>query len=129
MNESIHGSGADEFLELKHVLRALGDVVRLHIVSVLAGNTEMNVTDLAQMLIINGRYVSQPLVSWHLATLRRAGMVQVRRTGRQVYCSLDRERYALCLQMLGDLVQPAALHAAAPVISPAGQPDLSPARQ
>lgn len=93
-----------DYLELKRTLRALGDVVRLQIVRVLAGCAEMNVTDLAQVLAAEGRPVSQPLVSWHLAMLRRAGLVRTRRMGRLVYCSLDRDRYRACLRGLGELV-------------------------
>ncbi|MFI5274574.1 MAG: ArsR/SmtB family transcription factor [Ktedonobacterales bacterium] len=96
-----------DYLELKRILRALGDVVRLSIVNALAGCTEMNVTDLAQMLVVNGRLVSQPLVSWHLAMLRRVGLVCTRRVGRLVYCSLDRDRYQTCLRLLGELVEAA----------------------
>lgn len=93
-----------DYLELKRTLRALGDVVRLQIVRVLAGCAEMNVTDLAQVLAAEGRPVSQPLVSWHLAMLRRAGLVRTRRMGRLVYCSLDRDRYRACLRGLSELV-------------------------
>lgn len=93
-----------DYLELKRTLRALGDVVRLHIVRVLGGCAEINVTDLAQVLASEGRPVSQPLVSWHLAMLRRAGLVRTRRVGRLVYCSLDRDRYAACLRGLSALV-------------------------
>jgi ArsR family transcriptional regulator len=75
-------------------------------VHVLAGTTEMTVTDLAETLLVRGRHVSQPLVSWHLTILRRVGLVRTRRYGRQVYCSLDTARYQLCLRLLGDLVAP-----------------------
>jgi len=102
VDESI-GAGRD-YLELKRTLRALGDVVRLHIVEVLGRHGEMTVTDLAQTLLAGGRLVSQPLVSWHLAMLRRAGLVRTRRTGRLVYCTLDRERYQTSLRALGELV-------------------------
>jgi ArsR family transcriptional regulator len=33
---------------------------------------------------------SQPLISWHLRRLKAAGIVKIRRSGREVYCSLDR---------------------------------------
>ncbi len=38
--------------------------------------------------------VSQPLMSWHLRRLTRAGIVTTERVGREVRCSLDRERFA-----------------------------------
>jgi DNA-binding transcriptional ArsR family regulator len=40
-----------EYLELKRMLKAMGDVHRLDILHVLAGRTETNVTDLAEILV------------------------------------------------------------------------------
>jgi ArsR family transcriptional regulator, arsenate/arsenite/antimonite-responsive transcriptional repressor len=50
--------------------------------------------------------LSQPLVSWHLRKLRRSGIIRTRRNGRQVLCSLNRNRYQQCLQRLETLVDP-----------------------
>lgn len=44
--------------------------------------------------------VSQPLLTWHLHRLKRAGIVRATRNGREVICALDRERFAE-LQRLG----------------------------
>ena len=87
--------------ELKLMTKALGDVARLTIVYHLARHNDVTVTDLTTMLSI-----SQPLVSWHLRKLKRAGLVQTRRVGRQVYCSLDLSRFHLCLQWLANLGDP-----------------------
>jgi ArsR family transcriptional regulator len=38
--------------------------------------------------------VSQPLMSWHLRRLRRAGIIRTTRSGREVHCALDRARFA-----------------------------------
>ena len=35
--------------------------------------------------------LSQPLVSWHLRRLRTAGLIQTRRAGREVICTLSRD--------------------------------------
>jgi len=75
----------EEVHELRQFFRALGDTSRLRIVRELAGQEEMSVSQLVAAL-----RVSQPLVSWHLGHLRRIGLVRMRRTGRQGYCSLDR---------------------------------------
>ncbi|MEW6567429.1 MAG: metalloregulator ArsR/SmtB family transcription factor [Chloroflexota bacterium] len=40
--------------------------------------------------------VTQPTVSHHLAVLRKAGLVRLRRAGRQTFYTLDQERVALC---------------------------------
>ncbi len=92
-----------EVSELKTMLRALADVARLNIVHHLAGHGEVTVTEICQSLDI-----SQPLVSWHLAMLRRAGLVRQRRLGRQVYCSLDVARFQRCQQWLASLAEPGA---------------------
>jgi len=63
---------------------ALKDVLRLRILITLAESGEMTVTELARVLRI-----SQPLVSFHLNPLRVLGLVQVRRVGREVYCSVN----------------------------------------
>jgi ArsR family transcriptional regulator len=77
-------------------------MARLTIVYHLARHEEVTVTDLTGLLGI-----SQPLVSWHLRKLRRAGLIRTRRTGRQVFCSLDLERFQQCVQSLQLLIDPA----------------------
>ena len=66
--------------------RALASPTRLNILERLAERGEMGVKELAASLRI-----SQPRVSWHLAMLRRGGVVRTRKEGRQVHCSLDLE--------------------------------------
>lgn len=92
----------NDWRELKLMTKALGDIARLAIVYHLARETEITVTALTAMLGL-----SQPLVSWHLRKLRRAGLIRTRRMGRQVYCSLDIPRYQQCLQSLAYLIDPA----------------------
>jgi ArsR family transcriptional regulator len=98
------GDGWRDYTDLKRMLRALGDSVRLNIVHALASADEVKVTDLAAQLA-----VSQPLVSWHLTILRRMEFVRTRRQGREVYCSLDATRYQQCVAMLAAVIgeQPA----------------------
>jgi len=87
----------------------------------------MSVTELAQRLLNTGRPITQPLVSWHLAILRRHGLVRTRRHGRLVYCSLDTARYQHCLRKLAEVVaQPAATTAATPVAPRAEPSETSP---
>src|SRR2546426_5646921 len=68
---------------------ALGAVTRLRIVQILVTEGEQPVSELARRLRI-----SQPLMSWHLRRLRRAGIVRTERVGREVRCTFDRERFA-----------------------------------
>ena len=93
------GDGWRDYIELKRMLRALGDAVRLNILRTLASHDEMKVTDLAARLA-----VSQPLISWHLSILRRTGFVRTRRNGREVYCSLDTARYQQCVTTLAAVI-------------------------
>src|SRR5256885_14976252 len=92
----------DDWYELKTILKALAGVARMTIVYHLVRQPEITVTDLTDLLDI-----SQPLVSWHLRKLRRAGLITTRRVGRQVYCSLNTSRFELCVQRLQHLVDPA----------------------
>ena len=112
-------SGWQDYVELEKLTRALADKVRLNIVRILASSQqEVNVTDLTQQLLI-----SQPLVSWHLAILRRNGLVRTRRQGRQVYCSLDAARCQQCIQWLGAVISGAPLQA--PTAAPANPANTS----
>jgi len=54
--------------ELKAFHRALGDVTRLRAVQILATEGELSVSELVTRL-----HISQPLMSWHLRRLTRAG--------------------------------------------------------
>lgn len=91
----------NEWRELKIMVKALADVARLTIVYHLAHREEITVTELTEIVGL-----SQPLVSWHLRKLRRAGIIRTRRIGRLVYCSLDNARYRYCLQSLEMLTDP-----------------------
>ncbi len=75
--------------ELKTFHRALGDVTRLRVVQILATEGERPVSDLGRRL-----HISQPLMTWHLHRLKRAGLIRTERVGREVRCSFDRERFS-----------------------------------
>ncbi len=94
----------DEWRDLKVAVKALAGVTRLSMVYHLARRKEITVTELTEILGL-----SQPLVSWHLRKLRRAGLAETHRMGRQVYCSLNMEYFLLCLHRLEGLVDPASL--------------------
>ena len=56
--------------DLKSFHRALGDVNRLRAVQILATEGDLNVSELVRRL-----HISQPLMSWHLRRLTRAGLI------------------------------------------------------
>jgi DNA-binding transcriptional ArsR family regulator len=78
---------ADDLREVRLFHKALADGTRLRMVQRLAASPA-TVTEL-----IDHVQLSQPLVSWHLRTLRATGLVETRRSGREVICTLDREAY------------------------------------
>jgi len=67
------------------VHKALADPTRLRILERLSAG-EGTVSDLMRHVDL-----SQPLVSWHLRRLRQAGLVETRRSGREVIYSLSRD--------------------------------------
>jgi ArsR family transcriptional regulator len=91
----------NEWRDLKNMAKALADMARLSIVYHLVKHDEITVTSLTELLGL-----SQPLVSWHLRKLRRADLITTRRVGRQVYCSLNRSRFEICIRYLQDLIDP-----------------------
>jgi ArsR family transcriptional regulator len=72
----------DDLRELRVFHKALADVNRLRIVRRLAEGPA-TVGDLIETVGL-----SQPLVSWHVSRLKAAGVVETRRTGREVFCQL-----------------------------------------
>ena len=75
----------DDLRELRRFHKTLADVNRLRICRVLA-DRPATVTELIEAVGL-----SQPLVSWHLRRLRAAGLVETRRQGREVICTLAPE--------------------------------------
>src|SRR6185312_15100808 len=93
-----------EWRELRLYFRALADVRRLRMVTILAATGEVGVKELCARL-----RASQPLVSWHLRVLKRCGLVTTRRQGRQVFCSLNREAFAAYQGRLAHAIENPAL--------------------
>jgi DNA-binding transcriptional ArsR family regulator len=71
--------------DLKAHFIGLANPTRLAIVSLLVDG-EMSASQIARQLKL-----SQPLLSWHLRVMRRAGLIETRRRGREMSCGLDLE--------------------------------------
>jgi DNA-binding transcriptional ArsR family regulator len=108
----------DDLRELRVFHKALADVNRLRIVKRLAQGPA-TVGDLIETVGL-----SQPLVSWHIGRLKAAGIVETRRSGREVFCQLrpnvfdevaQRERVLLGVAMAGPVVAVAPATGAATV--------------
>ena len=77
-------SAANTLRDLKAHFIGLANPTRLAIVSLLVDG-EMSAAELARQLKL-----SQPLLSWHLRVMRRAGLIETHRRGREIACGLDR---------------------------------------
>jgi ArsR family transcriptional regulator, arsenate/arsenite/antimonite-responsive transcriptional repressor len=80
----------------RDLLTALADPMRQDLVQLLA-RAELNVGDIADRVTL-----SRPTVSHHLNLLRRAGLVRVRKQGREMYYRLNKEPIVATLQGLLD---------------------------
>ena len=84
---------------LFQALKALSDPVRMRILRALPASEEddqaWNVSQLAQFL-----EVPQPTVSHHLGVLRNAGLVEFRKSSRDVYYWMNREVFETTLRGL-----------------------------
>ncbi len=77
--------------------RALSDETRLQIVDLLRGG-ERCVCDLTAALD-----VAQSLLSFHLKTLKDAGLISDRREGRWAYYALNEDAFAQLQELVGGL--------------------------
>jgi ArsR family transcriptional regulator len=93
---------AETLRQIAQHFYALKDALRLEMIVLLAGRDECTVNEMAARL-----NKSQPLVSWHLRRLRTAGIVKIRRAGREVYCSLDRDSIVQHQQEFLELIESA----------------------
>ncbi len=98
--------------DLYYTLRGFANRERLRMLQILAQAPELTVSDLTSAVRL-----SQPLVSWHLARLRRARLVNTDKRGGQVFCSLNRERVRELQAALEAFAMPPAF----------GQPGAAPA--
>jgi DNA-binding transcriptional ArsR family regulator len=80
----------------RDLLLALADPMRQDLVQLLA-RAELNVGEIAERVTL-----SRPTVSHHLNLLRRAGLVRVRKQGREMYYRLNKEPIVAKLQGLLD---------------------------
>lgn len=92
----VKGEAAGGTEQAARAFRALGDEKRLKILELLAGGAQC-VCDLAAMV-----GAKQPLLSFHLKTLREAGLVVATRRGRWIYYSLNDAELA---ELEGDLAR------------------------
>ena len=95
----------DDFrTELAHLCKMMADSNRLRIIFYLMREEELNVTEFCNRLD-----QSQPAVSHHLALLKQAGILKVRREGKHNFYSVCRDRFqGVIVQLFKSLLQPSA---------------------
>lgn len=82
------------------LLKMLGDPTRLKLILELFGG-ERNVTFLCRKIRL-----AQPTVSHHLGLLRLSGIVSTRRSGKEIFYAIHREKPPL-ERILGEILQKA----------------------
>tara|TARA_R110002072_G_scaffold302710_2_gene487887 strand:+ start:524945 stop:525382 length:438 start_codon:yes stop_codon:yes gene_type:complete len=88
--------------ELAHLCKMLSDANRLRIIFYLLNEAELNVTEFCQRLD-----QSQPAVSHHLALLKQAGILTVRRDGKHNFYSVCRDRFqGVIVQLFESFLEP-----------------------
>ncbi len=94
---------SEEFrAELAHLCKMLSDANRLRIIFYLLNEAELNVTEFCQRL-----NQSQPAVSHHLALLKQAGILSVRRDGKHNFYSVCRDRFqGVIVQLFDSFLEP-----------------------
>lgn len=78
------GSGVDHIIYERQaqICKAFANPVRLHIIELVASK-DCGISELQEVLGI-----SKPNLSQHLSVLKTAGILSMRREGKQVFCSL-----------------------------------------
>lgn len=77
--------------ELLLIFKAISDVHRHRMLEILCEQGELCVTEICRNF-----EMTQPSVSHHLAILRRAGIVEDRKSGKEVYYSINKVRFRKC---------------------------------
>ncbi|MDB4884864.1 MAG: ArsR family transcriptional regulator [Gemmatimonadetes bacterium] len=88
---------ADDAAAAAALFHALSDPVRIEVLAMLGGG-ERCVCDLVEAL-----GVAQSRLSWHLRTLKDAGLVSDRREGRWSYYTLERDAFERAESLLAAL--------------------------
>ena len=81
------------------ILRALNHKLRQQIIKLIHENGEVNVTD-----IYLGLNLEQTVVSQHLSILRKAGFVNTRREGKQVFYTVNYDKIELVQNNIATLL-------------------------
>jgi ArsR family transcriptional regulator len=95
---------ADQAVELARVFKAMGDPVRLRLLSLIASHDggEACVCDLSEVFELTG-----PTISHHLKVLREAGLITGERRGTWIYYRVQPD----ALRLASEVLAPGTAHA------------------
>ena len=91
------GYSIDECLE---VMRALSDKTRQEIIMIFSESKEYCANDIAARFTL-----SRPAISHHLNLMRRAGLLNSRKSGKEVYYSFNKEYVLSLINSMTDLIK------------------------
>jgi ArsR family transcriptional regulator len=93
----------EQAVELARVFKAMGDPVRLRLLSLIASHAggEACVCDLSEVFELSG-----PTISHHLKVLREAGLITGERRGTWIYYRVRPEALRLASQVLAPVPTP-----------------------
>lgn len=81
------------------VYRAINNKFRLRILNLLIERKQLTVTE-----IFTALHLEQSVASQHLAALRKAGLVQAKRDGKQIYYSVNEPKIRLLHRVSANLL-------------------------
>lgn len=80
-----------------YILKAISHSTRLCVISLLAGNKELNVTEIGEKL-----QCEQSLLSHHLTDMRAKGILNSRRDGKNCYYSLKTKQITKIIDCISE---------------------------
>jgi len=101
MDEFIGNQKAIHIFEnLSLYFQGLGDPIRQQIIALLIDKESMNVTQIAERILM-----SRPNVSHHLKVLRQSGLLKVEKKGTQMFYSLEFDEAIALMKQLVQFVE------------------------
>ena len=90
------------YLDTAKILKAISDPKRLRIVDMLSCG------ELCACKILEAFHITQPTLSHDMRVLIEAGIVNDRREGKNIFYSIDQERFAVFQNTLHEIATPKA---------------------
>ncbi len=86
--------------ECIELLRALSDKTRQEIIMIFASQKEVCVNDIAKNFTL-----SRPTISHHLNLMKRAGLLNSRKEGKEIYYSFNKSHVAKVMESILNVIK------------------------